>query len=475
MSGEHRKVSSCMAVSLIAFGLLASSATAARAANLEELQAQMRAMQAQMTELQRQVEQARAAAASAKASADAGGSDVDLKVKWKGAPELSSRDGQFEFKVRGRLQADFDSIDQDFPITGDQNINGVEIRRARLGVEGVVFYDWNYKFEMEFAGDEAEVKDAYIAYTGFDFADLEILVGNFRVANSLESVTSNRYITFMERAAFINAFDIDREIGVGVHAGGDHWSFQTSYTGAKSENQETFFDDPSTFAIRATAAPINNDTTVVHVGASYRHRNAGTSRDDGFADLFRYRARGANLHLADRFVATPNFAENDDMYVLEGAVVLGRWAAQGEYAELTANAAQTIADVSPTYQGWYVQGSVFLTDEMLNYDAGSGEFKRVKVKNPVFGGNRGWGAWQLAAGYDVINLADGAAAFNNSMQPNAVQCTDCGDQETWLLALNWLLTDYTAIKLNVTQSEISGGANDGATISGFGMRAQIDW
>jgi len=37
------------------------------------------------------------------------------------------------------------------------------------------------------------------------------------------------------------------------------------------------------------------------------------------------------------------------------------------------------------------------------------------------------------------------------------------------------MTSHTALKFNVTQSEIKGGVNDGATINGFGMRAQIDW
>ena len=374
MTGKLRKTSFCAVAGV--FGILGSGPASAATAELEQLQAQMRAMQAQMKELQRQVNEAKAA------SAKEGDNGLDLNLKWKGAPELSSRDGKFEFKVRGRLQGDFNSIDQDTPITGDPDVNGVEIRRARLGVEGVVYYDWNYKFEIDFAGDESEVKDAYISYTGIDFADLEIFLGNFKVANSLEDLTSNRYVTFLERAAFISAFDLDREIGVGVHAGGDHWSFQTSYTGARSEDQETFFNDPSTWAIRATMAPINNDRAVVHLGASYRHRNAGTERDTGTADLFRYRARGANLHLADRFVATPNFAERDDMYVLEGAVVLGRWSVQGEYAELTADAAQSIANVSPTYRGWYVQGSVFLTDDMRNYDANPGGVQADQSQEP---------------------------------------------------------------------------------------------
>jgi phosphate-selective porin OprO/OprP len=125
-----------------------------------------------------------------------------------------------------------------------------------------------------------------------------------------------------------------------------------------------------------------------------------------------------------------------------------------------------------------VDASWYITGEMRNYEADVGEFGRTKVKNPVWGGNAGWGAWQIAARYDVLNLGDKAA--------NIVGCTECGDQETWLIGLNWLLTDYTALKFNLTQSKITGGnglnppgtgfnRNDGADITGFGMRAQIDW
>jgi phosphate-selective porin OprO/OprP len=157
MIGGLKKTSLYLLAGASAFGLLVSGSPAAKAASMEELQAQMRAMQAQMQELQRQVNQAKSEAASAKASSGSGGSDLDLKVKWKGAPELSSSDGKFKFKVRGRLMGDFNSIDQDEAITGEPNVNGVELRRARLGVEGVVYYDWKYKFEVDFAGDASEI------------------------------------------------------------------------------------------------------------------------------------------------------------------------------------------------------------------------------------------------------------------------------------------------------------------------------
>jgi phosphate-selective porin OprO/OprP len=58
---------------------------------------------------------------------------------------------------------DYNGIDQDERITGEGDISAVELRRARLGVEGVVFYDWKYKFEVDFAADEVAVKDAYVA------------------------------------------------------------------------------------------------------------------------------------------------------------------------------------------------------------------------------------------------------------------------------------------------------------------------
>ena len=403
------------------------------------------------------------------------------KVKWKGAPQISSYDGEFKFKVRGRLMVDFNSIDQDEPITGEKDINGVELRRARLGVEGTLYYDWKYKFEIDFAGDGEigdGIKDAYIAYANWwgSIEKSEIIIGNQKTPNSLEDLTSSRFITFMERAAFIGAFGIDRHIGAAVWLGDEHWSFQSGFYGATIEDQEDFFDDQSTFSVRGTVAPINNDTTVLHLGANYRHRNAGTLRDSGAADLARYRARGADLHLADRFIATPRIGESDDLFVLEGAFVWNRWSVQGEYAQLDVDVPVTIANVSPEYKGWYISGSVFLTDDMRNYSAKTGEFKRVKVKNPVWGGNGGWGAWELAGRYDVIDLSDGAGIINASVAPNAVTCTDCGEQETWLIGLNWWMTNHTALKFNVTQSEISGpGANTGATINGFGMRAQIDW
>jgi hypothetical protein len=71
----------------------------------------------------------------------------------------------------------------------------------------------------------------------------------------------------------------------------------------------------------------------------------------------------------------------------------------------------------PTYNGYYIEAGWFLTGETRSYK--EGEFGRIKVKNPVLGGGKGggWGAWQIAARYDVIELSDKAI----TMQGNPTQ------------------------------------------------------
>ena len=509
MYGGLNKIGRYLLAGAGAIGILtASGLSVAKATTLEELQAQL-------IELQRQVNEAKAAAAAAQAAAaNAGGGDLDLKVKWKGAPEFTSGDGKkFKFKVRGRIMTDYEAIDQDESITGEGDIDAVELRRARLGVEGVLFYDWKYKFEVDFAAGEVAIKDAYLAWANLlpSLEISEIRGGNQYVYASLEEITSSRFITFMERAAFIDAFipsgDADRQIGAALLLGDEHWSFQTGYYRASAgegngvPGQEEFDTDKTTFVIRGTVAPINRDVNgvnqVVALGGSYRYRDAGSLRecgsdqcfnDDGeleLTSLYQYRAKGADFHLADRFVDTPQFSDEDNMWSLMGTVVWGPFSVQGEYAQLEATGVNFFEDspsgpvtpVSPTYDGYYIDASWYITGETRNYEADTGEFGRTKVKNPVFAGSGGWGAWQLAVRYDVVNLSDKGAAMAASYG-----CNECGDQETWLFALNWLMTDYTALKLNVNTSQISGGndasnynKNDGADIWGFGMRWQVDW
>jgi phosphate-selective porin OprO/OprP len=193
---------------LVGAGLIGSwviGSPAANAQSLQEIQSEMEQMRAEIKTLRKQVQDAHAQAAAAEtAAAAADKGDLDLKVKWKGAPELSSSDGKFKMKARGRLHTDYNAIDQDERITGRPDVSAAEIRRARLGVEGVVWYDVKYIAEVDFANDVVSLKDAYFEYTGL--ADgLGLRVGNFKTFNSLDQLNSSNYRTFMETPALVEA------------------------------------------------------------------------------------------------------------------------------------------------------------------------------------------------------------------------------------------------------------------------------
>jgi len=493
MIGGLGKLSRYLLAGAGVVGLFAGG-TPASAQNVQQLEATMKAMQAQMESLQRQVQEAKAAASAAQAAAGTGEA-LDLKIKWKGAPELSSADGKFKMKVRGRVQADYNGIDQDFDITGRPDVNAAELRRARLGVEGVIFYTVNYKFEVDFANDETVVKDAYLEYTGL--ADgLGFRFGNFKTFNSIDQMTSSRFITFMERTAFVEAWDLEYQIGAAARYAKEHFTIAAGIFGPQTEWEEDWLQDVKTGAARLTVAPINREVNgvhqVVHLGASWRQREGAenlrspTSDQGGSAgtldpandQFFRYRARGADLHLADRFVSTPTIFDKDTFWGVEGAVIWGPWHAVGEYTQLEGEVSQLFIGSDPTYNGWYVETGWFVTGETRSYS--EGEFGRIKVKNPVVGGGKGsgWGAWQIAGRYDVIDLTDKATTIPN--------CSLCGEQATWLIGINWWLNDYTRFQFNYNESDIEGGPlffvngasanrNDGANIKGFGMRAQVDW
>lgn len=114
MIGGLGKTSRYLLAGASAIGILTSGVPEAAAQDLKSIQSQIDSLQATIKELQKQVGDAKAQAAAANAAAaNAGVSDLDLKVKWRGAPEFSSADGKFKMKVRGRVQTDYSAIDQD--------------------------------------------------------------------------------------------------------------------------------------------------------------------------------------------------------------------------------------------------------------------------------------------------------------------------------------------------------------------------
>ena len=540
MIGGLRTTSRYLLAGASVIGLLAIGAPEAKAQNMQEIQAQIDQMQATIKALQKQVQDAKAQASAAQTTADsAKDSDLDLKVKWKGAPELSSGDGKFKMKVRGRVEVDYNKADQDTRITSFPDVSATELRRARLGIEGIIYYDWKYVFEVDFANDVVRVKDAYLEYQGFKVADNPLLfrVGNFKTFNTFEEEQSANYLDTLERAAFINAWDIDRQIGAAIMYYSDHFGVAGGIFGQRDGGvaDQALFpgftgDEDLTFAGRVFAAPINRElngvTQVLFFGASVRNRQAGDDQP-----FFQYGndARAADLHLTNAPVRTGSIGDEDTFWGLEAATLWGPFALQGEYAQIDVNlpggaliranppapgllatapnpfvTPQAVRNVpDPTFTGWYVEGSWFFGGHKTYEE--DGRWGRPKIDNPMFHGSGGWGGWQIVGSFDVLDQSDssfnnaggcrntrlfpGLSASGGSIAANNIPL--CGEMETWKVGVNWWMTEYMRLMFQYSQSDLSDypffipqdpdlppGKNngfDGATIKGFGMRMQVDW
>ncbi|MCF8473734.1 MAG: hypothetical protein K9G26_03475 [Emcibacter sp.] len=425
-------------------GLLAATALctvaftpAASAQSLDELKAQIDALSKKVSELEKKE------AATAKNA-------PDLKVKWKGAPELSSADGKFKMKIRGRIFTDYSSVSVKNAAgtsLADQKRDATEFRTARLGVEGVLFSDVKYKFETDLTGGETEIKDAYFQW---NLKPVSITVGQFKTPNSLEEQTSSRYITFMERAAFTDAFGLARQIGIAVGYAENDITFNAGLFQGDFEN--TDHQQDRTYAARVTYGPKLDGDIRLHVGASVRYRELDTAGGE------RYRQRPF-AHLAvSRYVDTHTLdATSDTLYGLEAAGIMGPFSLQGEYAVQSVNL--TDSSNNAKFSGGYASATYFITGESRGYK--NGAMDRVKVKNPVFEG--GMGAWEVAVRYDTLELNDAAADILG------------GKQNTMLLGVNWHLNNYVRMMADYSHSNVTKDPVGVTDVDTFGLRFQVDW
>lgn len=379
---------------------------------------------------------------------------ADTTIKHTGPLKWETNEGEFKLQVGGRIMVDAASYDEDnVELDGG---DGTEFRRARLFVAGTMFHDWDWKAQYDFAGNEAEIKDAYIRYTGFEPAT--ITVGQFKQPFSLEELTSSKYITFMERALPTVAFATSRRIGLGTNSAGNNWTWAASLYG-REEGDDTSGDEGYGVGARLTWAPWNEKTKVLHFGGS-------AAWEDPEDNDVRFRSRPESHITSTRMVDTGDFPNPDNFtkYGIEAATVLGPFSLQGEYMQVQAQD-NTPGLSDPDFDGGYIYGSWFLTGESRNYK--NGAFGRVSPKHPL--GKGGIGAWELALRYSTIDLDDGS--FNG------------GDEDNITVGVNWYVNKYVRFMANYIMTDTDPTSQAIQTDQGvfedeldvFQVRAQIDF
>ncbi|MDP9414161.1 MAG: porin [Pseudomonadota bacterium] len=384
---------------------------------------------------------------------------------WKGAPHFENKKAGWSFKPLGRLQYDVGYVESPNGVRDPGLGFSSELRRARLGVEGTIPGGFGYKLELGFDDNEVEVTDAYLSYEASD--QVGFTIGQHNNFQSLEEVTSSRFLSFMERAAFTDAFNFERRVGLSARfAQGDVVVNAGVFTdniadlanaqdaiGLGDENDAVSFDGRIVYAPKFGG-------TQLHLGGSAHYRDNGDTAARGPAT--RYRQRPFIHTTNTRFLATPGLrVATETNYGLEAALIRGPFHATGELHWLTGD--RLAAGVNPTFFGGYAEAGYFLTGETRGYKAG--RWDRTKVLQPV--GEGGLGALQVNLRYDHLDLTSGGIIG--------------GRQQGYLASLIWIPQDHVRFYLNYGHLRYddaavaaAGGARDYG-IDVFGARAQVDF
>lgn len=411
---------------------------------LAAMRAQLAAMNARIDQLEGELAATKAEAAEAAQVVDAPAPAADSEP----VSTLAKSDG-WSFKPRGRLM--FDAGFTNAPdSTGASDGFGNEVRRARLGASGDMPGGFGYKFEVDFAGNEISVADAILSYEN---GPIEIAIGQHNNFQSLEELTSSLHTTFIERAAFTDAFGFERRLGASItYARGD----VLAQAGVFTDNLEDTDSKNRGADARIVFMPRAGDTQL-HFGGSFHYNDL-----DDPADQLRYRQRPLVHFTSQRFIDTRSMgADSETGYGLEAAAIAGRFhaAAEGYWQSVDIPG---VAD-DPSFFGGYVEAGVFLTDDTRGYKGG--KFDRTKPSSPV--GEGGIGSVQFTLRYDHLDLNDAGIVG--------------GRQAGYFAALVWKPTDYTALMLNYGRLQYtdailptaSGDTSYG--VDAIGMRAQIDF
>jgi phosphate-selective porin OprO/OprP len=517
------------AVSLIG-ALMASQAHAQSASNsdaeIAALKQQLRLMEQKLDKLQQQTSANTAAAAKANAKADAKVSvaSANAAVSVKGPvppsgavvtmpnnrPTICTADDRNCIAITSRVHFDAGGYNYrpNTAATSPQRLDdGVNVRRARIGVIGKFLDDWNYALIYDFGGASdgfastasvggvavgflpggalSGIENAYLSYTGFKplGGQLAIEGGVLDLPFTLDEASSSNDLPFMERAA---AGIVATNIASGDFrsAFGTRWYTDRFWAGA-------YATGPTTGAIHS-ASSVNPPGTTEQYGVIARAAGQIVSGKDyslhigGEAEWLlqpphNLIANTQTLTLSDRpelRIDPTTLISTGALPGVSGAQVYGAEAAgtygplffQGEYYWYNVDRNAFAPLPSLKFQGGYAEAAYVLTGETRPYNPGSASYGGIAPANPFSLSGGGWGAWEIAGRFSTIDLDDRLANANGVAG---------GRQTIYTLALNWYINRNVRFMFDylhgtvAKQISATNFGDAGAKFDAFAMRTQV--
>jgi phosphate-selective porin OprO/OprP len=509
---------------------------AAIQAQLDEMRAQMAQLiqakgsdqsEAKVVALQQQLDTVNAQLADVKSAQTADASNIiTLQAPPSGAtvipslpngkPALATADGRFTANIRANVMFDaakYFQKDNLAPQVTNRKLNdGTDFRRARFGVDGKIFKDFDYSMIMEFGGSGAEnagqLYEFYIQYSALK--PWKIKLGAFEPKVGLAADVSTSQMPIMERPS---PAEVARNVaggdsrsalqvyGNGLWGQGDsgiatRWLLSGAVTGntigtINSTGAATPQPTGEQTAVlgRFAIAPFSSTDWQAHFGINAQYvtqpNDAGSAANPRYPVQLRDRPE---LRVDGTRLVDTGAIDARHVTVLggEAGLTVQNFLVEGEYFNYrmdrrnATNAA--IAPSNPDFSGWYVQGVWVLTGESRAYNPAEARFDGPKPNynfNPSAGT---WGAFEIAARYSDLNLNYHDCGAGVAIPAAGVACFDAirgGEQKISTIGVNWYLNPDIRFMLDYQHVDVnrfnSAGLQVGQTYNTVALRSQLSF
>ncbi len=410
----------------------------------------------------------------------------DLDKALKAIQDKANKKTYPSVTVNGVFQADSGWIHQDSTSTAQYGniLDGSDFRRARLSAKGSVTELTNYFFQMDFGFfGRPTFTDVWLEQTKVPFFG-NVRIGQWKQPFGLETVSSFRYTTFMERSVLFQPFTPFRHSGIGFYDHSDDlsmtWAASAFRTGQDQFGATLSDNGGYGTSERLTWVPSweCNGKNYLHLGVGHFF-NAPPNDSVNFRTIpeFYVGANGPGA-VGTSGQAVPGGANGTPFFVSTGNLAVPYYNVLGSellwvdgplsiQSEAMVNLVSQSAGGTAALPGAYAQAGYFLTGEHRPYDRKTGTIDRVIPKsNLTFAGNEcnpGLGAWEVAGRWSYLDLNDSLIAG--------------GTITDYTAGLNWYWNPYTKMVFNYVHaiSDAPGGPTGTAHTDMFGIRAQIDF
>lgn len=358
---------------------------------------------------------------------------------------FSSDDKRFKYWFDNRVYFDGAFYMGDNTYQGEENAigNGVNIRRMRFAMKAIIWGHWGGEIDFDFGNNAVDIKDAYIRYIGNNW---QVKAGNFREPMSIETMTTSRYITFMERP-YATEQAPSRHMGIAYKTFTNHLFFEGGVFSSniandfiRDQNKSKGTNAGWSVTGRLAYAPIKKDRMVLHLGVSGSYRVPKIQEIGDPINSFRY-GENAETEINRKKYIDTDWIEDCQTKIIFGtevAYAVKNFRVQGEYLMTRI---QRDVDEVPVGEdkvklgGFYVMGAWLINNADYYYNMSDAEFSQIDFRNF----NKG--AFEVAVRYSYMDA-------NSFKDGSDIPFLPGGAGETYTLGLSYYFNYNVKLMLN---------------------------